>query len=70
MCLFLVFALTVEGMVAKDVVYMVAADARCVGRIDGEPELATNAEEESERGQVVCEGDLRHRNEWVGCRGE
>ena len=70
MCLFLVSVLTTEGMISKDVVYMVAVDAWCVGRIGGEPELATNAEEESERGQVVCEGDLRHRNEWVGCRGE
>jgi hypothetical protein len=34
-------------MVTKDVVYMVAADAQCVGRIDGEPELVTNAEKES-----------------------
>ena len=53
MCLFLVSTLTAEGMVAKDVVYMEAADARCVGRIDGEPKLATNAEEESERGEVL-----------------
>jgi hypothetical protein len=68
-CLFLVFALTVEGMVAKDVVYMVAADARCVGRIDGEPELATNVEEESEQGEAVLGGALRHCNEWVGCGG-
>jgi hypothetical protein len=57
-------------MISKDFVYMVAADAWCSGRKNGEPELATNAEEESERGEAVCEGDLRHRNEWVGCRGE
>jgi hypothetical protein len=70
-CLFLVSVLTTEGMISKDVVYMVAADAWCVGRIDGEPKLArTNAEEDSERGEAVCEGDLRHRNEWVGCVGE
>ncbi len=49
---------------------MVAADAWRVGRIDGEPELATNAEEESEWGEAVCEGDLRHCNEWVECVGE
>ena len=70
MCLFLVSVLTTEGMISKDVVYMVAVDAWCVGRIDGEPELATNAEEESERGEAVCEGDLRHLKEWVGCVGE
>ncbi len=69
MCLILVSALTVEGMVAKDVVYMVAADARFVGRIDGEPELAKNAEEESERGEADLDGALRHCNEWVGCGG-
>ncbi len=69
MCLFLVSALTAEGMVAKDVVYVVAADAWCVGRIDGEPELATNAEEESEWGGEVLDGASRHRNEWVGCGG-
>ncbi len=60
MCSFLVSALTTEGMVTKDIVYMVAADARCVGRIDGEPELATNAEEEREWGEVVLDGALRH----------
>ncbi len=50
-------------------VYIVAADAWCVGRIDGEPELVTNAEEESERGEAVCDGASRHCNERVGCRG-
>ncbi len=48
MCSFLVSVPTTEGMISKDVVYMVATDAWCVGRIDGEPELATNAEEKSE----------------------
>ncbi len=69
MCSFLVSTLTTEGMISKDVVYMVAADAWCVGRIDGEPELATNAEEKSERGGVVCDGASRYHNEWVGCVG-
>ncbi len=68
-CLFLVSVLTTEGMISKDVVYMVATDAWCVGRIDGEPELAMNAEEESEWGEAVCGGALRHCNEWVGCGG-
>ncbi len=69
MCLFLVAALTAEGMVAKYVMHMVAADARCVGRIDGEPELAMNAEEESELGEAVFDGASRHCNEWVECGG-
>ncbi len=43
--------------------------AQCVGRIDGEPELATNAEEESEQGEAVLDGALRHCNEWVGSGG-
>ncbi len=71
MCLFFVSALTAEGMVTKDIVYMVAADARCVFRIDGEweSELPTNAEEESEQGEATLDGASRHCNEWVGCGG-
>jgi hypothetical protein len=66
-CSFLVSALTTEGMISKDDVYMVAADAWCFGRIDGEPKLVMNAEEESERGEAVCDGPLRYCNEWIGC---
>jgi hypothetical protein len=69
LCACFLFPCSQQKAWSPNVAYMVVADARCVGRIDGEPELATNAEEESEQGEVVLDCASRHCNEWVGCGG-
>ena len=46
-CTFFVSSFTAEGVISKDVMYVVAADALCVGRVNRESEFA---------GRCVVEG--------------
>ena len=58
-----------EGVVSKDVMYVVAADALalCVGGVNRESEFAADAEKEGEWCEAILHRASGHCNKGVGC---
>ncbi len=65
MCSFFATSFTAEGVVSIDVVLMMSAGARGPVWVDGESQFAVDAEEESQRGEMMFHAAAGHCNERV-----
>jgi adenosine/AMP kinase len=54
-CTFLAPLVAAEGVVAEDIMYVVTASARCVGRVDGQSEFAAETEKEGQWREAILE---------------
>jgi hypothetical protein len=64
-CSFFATSFAAEGVVSVDVVLMMSAGTWCPVWVDREAQFATDAEEESQRGETIFDAAARHINERV-----
>ncbi len=63
MCSFFATSFAAEGVVSVDVMLMMSAGTWCSVWVDWEAQFATDAEEESQRGETIFDAAARHCNE-------